>query len=79
MKVALKITVETGSWAERYINKRSISIDVPEGSTVLDAINAAGILLDEAGIAVVDGRAVPREYPLSDGDVVKILPVIIGG
>ena len=75
----MKITVVTGDWAARYLNERSMALKMPERSTVADVIKAAGIPEDEAGIAVISGKAVPREYPLSDGETVKIHPIIIGG
>jgi len=75
----MTITVETGRWAARYVDSRIISLKMPDGLTVADAIRATRIPEDEAGIAIVGGKAVPREQRLSDGDVLKIHPVIVGG
>lgn len=74
----MKIIVETGAWAARY-TQRELTLDMPEKSTVADAVRAAKIPEDEAGIAVIDGKAVMGDYVLSDGDVLRIHPVIIGG
>jgi len=75
----LKITVETGKWASRYMEDEIVSIDMPEQSTVADVIEALGLPPDETGLVVIDGVAVPREYGLLDGDVLKIYTAIIGG
>ena len=75
----MRITVDTGKWASRYVKDEIISIDMPEQSTVSDVIEALGLPPDETGIVVIDGKTVPREYPLSGGEVLKIYTVIIGG
>ena len=75
----MKITVETGNWAARYVDESVLTLDMPEDTTVADVIDAIGIPAEETGIIVVDGKAVARDCVLSDGDVLKIYPVIIGG
>ena len=75
----MKITVETGSWAARYVDDRFIALEMPQDATVADVIAASGIPVDEAGIAVIGGKAATRGHRVSDGDVVKIHPVIVGG
>jgi len=75
----MQITLETGRWAARYIEERTASINLPEGATVADIVVSSGIPTDEAGIASIGGNAVSRDYRLSDGDVVKLFPVIVGG
>lgn len=75
----MTVTVETGKWAVYYTKDRAATIELPEKSSVLDAIKALNIPPDEAGIAVKDGKAMSKEKVLSDGDKIKIHPVIIGG
>ena len=75
----MRITVETGKWAARYVNDRAMSIEVPGGATVADVIRTVGIPADEAGLAVLGGNAISNDYSLSDGDVINVHPVIIGG
>ena len=75
----MKITVETGKWASRYLKDEIVSIDMPEQSTVADVIKTLGLPPDETGIVTTAGMTVPREYLLSDGEVLKIYTVIIGG
>ena len=75
----MRIKVETGSWASRYINSRALYVDMPENSTIADIIKAIGLPPDITGLAALDGKAVPREYCPSDGDTMKFYPVIVGG
>ena len=75
----MKITVETGRWAARYMPDEIATLELPEGATVQDAIDAAGLPADEAGLVAVDGAAVARDYVLPDGGTVKIYAAIIGG
>ena len=75
----MKITIETGSWAARYIDERTKALELPEGAVIADAIAAAGIPADEAGIAVIGGKIAARGHRMVDRDVVKIYPVIVGG
>ena len=75
----MRITVETGKWAARYVEEPLIVMDIDDGSTVLDVIEEIGIPEEEAGMAVVGDTGVAKDYVLNDGDFVKIHPVIIGG
>ena len=76
----MTITVETGVWAARWLDQRVILLtDMPDDTTVADAIIAAGIPRDEAGAIMLDGNLIQKNRRLSDGDVIKIHPIIIGG
>ncbi|MCL2401830.1 MAG: MoaD/ThiS family protein [Oscillospiraceae bacterium] len=76
----MTITVETGSWAARWLDQRVILLtDMPADATAADAILAAGIPQDEAGVIVRNGTLIPKDHRLSHGDVIKIHPIIIGG
>ncbi|MCL1820202.1 MAG: MoaD/ThiS family protein [Oscillospiraceae bacterium] len=55
------------------------SLELHSESTVADVITLLGIPGDEAGLTVINGKAVSHQTLLSDGDTVKIFPVIIGG
>ena len=59
-------------------------VSLPDGATVLDAVEAAGASGDGRGVAVaVDGEVVPRgEWPattLEDGREVEVLHAVQGG
>ena len=67
----MKITV-------KYLKGRS-EMDLPEGSTLEDAIFAGGLPTDDIGFGVINGKAVPKDYTLADGDEVTLYPSIVGG
>ena len=75
----MKITVETGRWAARYVPEEILTLELPEDATVQDAVDAIGLPPDETGLATIDGKAVLRDYVLSDGEKVKLYAAIIGG
>jgi len=67
----VKVTVE-------YEKSRS-QIDLPEGAAITDAIAAIGIPEDDVGFGVIRGRAVRKDYTLTDGDEVTLYQPIVGG
>ena len=73
------ITLKTDAWAAGYVKERTLVLDMPEGSTVFDVIIAAKIPEAEAGITVINGKVVPKKQVLSDGAIIKVHPIIIGG
>ena len=76
----MNITVETDNWAIRWLDQRIILLtDMPADATVADAIITAGIPQDEAGVVVLNGNLIPKNHRLSNGDFIKIYPIIIGG
>ena len=75
----MKITIVTGSWARRYLKSDLLEITLPENSTVADALKTLDLPPDETGMVLIGGKAATREQPLSEGDLLKIYPVIIGG
>ena len=75
----MQVTVETGKWAMRYVSERIIHLEMPEGSTIADIVTAIKIPPEEAGLAVINGTSVTKEHTPSDGDVITIHPIIIGG
>jgi sulfur carrier protein ThiS len=75
----MQITVETGKWAERFVSEPIVTIMMPEKSAIADVIQTLAIPTDEAGVAVINGSAVKRDHVLSNGDTVKIHPVVVGG
>jgi molybdopterin converting factor small subunit len=54
-------------------------IEIPEGSTVTEITRRLGIPPDLARVALVNGRDVGTEAPLSARDVVTIFPPLAGG
>lgn len=75
----MKVTVITGGWAGRYLPENPASFDAPDNSTVADLLKTLPIPPEEAGMVAVNGKAASGDHILSDGDSLKIYPVIIGG
>jgi sulfur carrier protein len=72
VQVRLFATLREG----RFKNKE---INFPEGSRLGDLLNSLGILQNQAGIMLVNGRNASAEHELSASDVVSIFPSIGGG
>jgi len=75
----IKVSVLTENWAIKFVPERSVNLEMPTESTVADAMTLIGLPEDKSGIAVINGRAVPRHRVLADGEAVTIHPVVIGG
>jgi sulfur carrier protein ThiS len=58
--------------------KDSTPYDLPDGQTVQDLINRAGIDLEEVKIAFVNSRKVDADTHLSGGDQVGLAPAVGG-
>jgi molybdopterin converting factor small subunit len=56
-----------------------VEFDVPEGTTVREAISRFDIPLDETSVIVVNGLTVDLNIPLKAGDVVSAFSAIAGG
>lgn len=60
-------------------NNGVIELDVPEGTTVYDAVARFGIPMDDSSVIVLNGLTVPLDTPLSEGDTVTAFSAIAGG
>jgi sulfur carrier protein ThiS len=74
----MTVTVRTGAWARRFVPEASV-LTLIEGATISIALEALPIPSDEIGLAVIGDRIIPRDTILQDGDILEILPIIIGG
>lgn len=54
-------------------------IDVPPGTTVVEAVRLAGLPFGEVAFAASDGVQRPLEDTLRPGDTVLLIPPISGG
>jgi len=75
----MKVTIELGAWALRYVGQRSVVVDLDEGATVADATSKLTIPTDEVGIVTLKGEVKNEGYVLSDGDIITVFPVVLGG
>lgn len=56
-----------------------VELDVPDGTTVRDAMSRFPIPLDDTTVVVVNGLTVDLDSPLKAGDVVSAFSAIAGG
>ena len=56
-----------------------VEIDVPDGTTVRDAISRFDIPLDDTSVIVLNGLTVDLDMPLKEGDMVTAFSAIAGG
>ncbi len=56
-----------------------VELDIPEGTTVHDAISRFDIPLNDESVIVLNGLTVDLSTPLQEGDVVTAFSAIAGG
>jgi molybdopterin converting factor small subunit len=56
-----------------------VELDVPNGTTVYDAISRFDIPLDDTSVIVLNGLTVDMNTPLVEGDMVTAFSAIAGG
>lgn len=56
-----------------------VELDIPEGSTVRDAISRFDIPLNDESVIVLNGLTVNLDTPLKEGDMVTAFSAIAGG
>ena len=54
-----------------------IELEVRDGATVADVLNTLRISASEHHL-ILNERKVSKNHPLSDGDTLKVLPVVYG-
>ena len=75
----MNITIRTGLWARRYIEKEITEMQIIEKTVAADVLAELTIPPDEIGVVLINGKAVPRDTALKNGDTLEVLPIIIGG
>jgi sulfur carrier protein ThiS len=56
-----------------------VELDVPDGTTVYDAISRFDIPLDDTSVIVLNGLTVDMSTQLKEGDMVTAFSAIAGG
>ena len=56
-----------------------VDLDLPDGTTVREALSRFPIPLDDSSVIVVNGLTVDLDTPLKAGDVVSAFSAIAGG
>lgn len=74
----MRVTVKLfASFRKKWFNETVR--ECPPEATVYDVATEIGILAQEVGIVLVDGRHASLDHVLRDGDVVFLMPLIGGG
>ena len=81
MADTVTISVKLFATLKRYLpnGQDAISLSLPRGATVQDAINALHIPPEQAGMLVAGDTYVEKEAPLTDGLQLNIFPPLAGG
>ncbi len=58
---------------------RADALEAGAGKTVAQVLAELGIQPDLVAMVLVNGRQVPKDTPLQDGDIVKLIPFVGGG
>ena len=56
-----------------------VELDIPDGSTLHDAISRFDIPLNDESVIVLNGLTVDLSTPLQEGDIVTAFSAIAGG
>ena len=73
------VTIRTGSWARQFMPQEETKLTLCEGAVVADALEALPIPSDEIGPAVINGCVTSKGAILHEGDMLEVLPMLIGG
>ena len=79
----MKVKVRAYATLRRYLPDvplgRSVELELPEGSTVGDAVDLLGIPRSEAKVCLVDSLQRDLGHRLEEGDAVVLFPPVGGG
>jgi molybdopterin converting factor small subunit len=82
MADTVTISVKLFATLKRYLptgSQDGLSLSLPRGATVQDALNALNIPQDQAGMLVAGDSYIAKETPLTDGLQLNIFPPLAGG
>jgi len=74
------ISIKTYGYVSRYIDGKEIDYyDFESGTSVKDILKKLNIPDSAVGFVSVNGSMVDINYPVTQGDQIKIYPVVMGG
>jgi sulfur-carrier protein len=79
MDMGMNIQVRLYASLRKWSAEPLVALELPAGSTVREAIIAAGVPEHEAAIIMRNGRRGTLEEILADGDDIQLFPAIGGG
>ncbi|MBI5166915.1 MAG: hypothetical protein HY998_04130 [candidate division NC10 bacterium] len=77
----MRVTVKLPRSFCRYHTEKSetLTLEVPKGATVREILGLAGLPEHEFGIVVVAGERELLSYQPREGEVLELLPILVGG
>ena len=77
----MRVTIGALGSFRRFLpeGQSSTTVDLPEGSTVADALSAIGVPRGEAWNAGIEGQIAYADRVLEDGERLLVFPPIAGG
>jgi molybdopterin converting factor small subunit len=82
MANSVTVSVKLFATLKKYLppgHEEGVTLTLPAGATVLDAIDALKIPREHAGMLVAGDTYVEKETPLTDGLQLSIFPPLAGG
>jgi molybdopterin converting factor small subunit len=79
VKVEVQLFATLAGYLPEAANGDRVILDMPARSTVMDLKRSLGIPDALECMTVVNGRDVPPEHPLDEGDVLSMFPPLAGG
>lgn len=77
----MRVTIEAVGPIRRFLEKGAspVSLDLPRGSTVSDALHAIGVPDSQGWNASIEGQLVYSDRELQEGECVLVFSPITGG
>jgi hypothetical protein len=83
----MTVNIELTNWYKRFTGgKGSMELLIPQGTKVIDAVLKTGIPKEEIGFITIEDmessngrKLVNEDMVLSEGDRLKVYPLLIGG
>jgi sulfur carrier protein ThiS len=79
VRVEVRLFATLAAFLPPQSREGAVTLDLPPGSTVHDAMQRLGIPAEMERVALVNGGDATPGHSLSPGDVVTIFPPLTGG
>ena len=79
MKVEVQLFATLAAYLPAGATGDSVTVGMPDGTTVAEVIRSLQIPIHLECLTVVNGRDIPSEHRLADGDVLSLFPPLAGG
>ena len=79
MRVDVKLFATLRKYLPAEAQNKTVSVSLPDGGTVGDALDAAGVPRAEAHLLILNGDSRSPDHPLQEGDTLSVFPPVAGG